>query len=88
MHQHGLTDMAEEPESLVPVYLRRIDGRQEKMEVLLADHAQRLNRIELSTVRLLHNQAADAEGVALIQIQVDRMRAEIDRIKRRLDLTD
>ena len=88
MHQHGLTDMAEEPGNLVPVYLRRIDGRQEKMEVLLADHAQRLNRIELSTVRLLHNQAADAEGVALIQIQVDRMRAEIDRIKRRLDLTD
>jgi hypothetical protein len=80
--------MAEEPESLVPVYLRRIDGRQEKMELMLADHAQRLNRIELPTVRLLHNQAADAEGVALIQIQVDRMRAEIDRIERRLDLTD
>ena len=80
--------MSEEPENLVLVYLRRIDGRQERMEAMLADHGQRLSRIEFANARLLGNQGADAEGAALQHLQIDRMRAEIDRLKRRLDIVD
>lgn len=44
--------------------------------------------MELEKMRMRRDQGADAEGIALMQIQIDRMRGEIDRIKRRLDLAD
>jgi len=53
---------------------------------MLREHGLRLNRIETG-VAGLRDQAGDAEAIAQVQAQVDRLRDEIERIKRRLELT-
>ena len=75
-------------ENLVLEHLRAIRSdvgvlREDMREVKL-----RLNELQASTVGLRRDQALDAEASAHLQAQFDRLREEVERIKRRLDLAD
>ncbi|MGQ9370074.1 hypothetical protein [Azospirillum sp. ST 5-10] len=80
--------MSDEPENLVLVHLRRIDQRQEPMEGLMIEMLSRLNDQGRMIAGLRRDQAGDAETVVHLQAQMDRLREQIDRINRRLDLAD
>ncbi|MQX34971.1 hypothetical protein [Roseospira navarrensis] len=73
--------MADDPENSVLVYLRRMDAKIDGVQETLKEHAFRLSRIEHSLNRIRQDMATDAEAGVLMQ-------AQIDRIDRRLDLTD
>ena len=52
------------------------------------EHGVRLTEIAGSVAGLRRDQALDAEVSAHLAARVDRLRDEVDRIKRRLELTD
>ena len=66
--------MAEEPDNLVLVYLRRID---EKLDRLIDD-------VQDLKVRV----TALEEGQAGINRRLDRLELRVERIERRLDMVD
>jgi chromosome segregation ATPase len=78
--------MTDEPENLVLVYLRRMDQRQERMEQHLVEIRARVSDLSRSA-GLRRELASDAENVSHIQAQLDRLRDEMERVKRRLDIT-
>jgi len=66
--------MADEPDSLVRAWMRRLDGRLDKIDERLAEVIERMNQIEGT--------------VASVSRRVDRIDLRMDRIERRLDLVD
>ncbi|MBI5121774.1 MAG: hypothetical protein HZA67_12275 [Rhodospirillales bacterium] len=75
-------------ENLVLEHLRAIRAdvgvlREDTREVKL-----RLNELQASTAGMRRDQALDAEVSAHLQAQFDRLREDVDRIKRRLDLAE
>ncbi len=66
--------MADEPDSLVLNILRRIDGKMDRV----IDDVHDL-KVRMSSV---------AEGLAGVNRRLDRMDLRVDRIERRLELTD
>lgn len=80
--------MADEPENLTLRYLRRIDERTTRIEETQIEHGERLTTIERMLASLRREQALDAKVRAALETRVDRLAAEINRIKRRLDLAD
>jgi predicted nucleic acid-binding Zn-ribbon protein len=80
--------VVEEPENIVLVYLRRIDLNVKDLQRGQSEIMNRLNRLEEGVARVRRDQANDAETVAHLQAQVDRLREQIDRINRRLELVD
>ncbi len=71
--------MSSEPDNIVLIYLRRIDGRLERIEADMSDMKHRMGHIEESTATL-------ATGYAGLQIRMDRIENRPDRIERRLDM--
>jgi septal ring factor EnvC (AmiA/AmiB activator) len=51
-----------------------------------SEHGRRLLTIESGIASLRREQAGDAETVVNVQAQIDRLREEVQRIKRRLEL--
>ena len=80
--------VAEEPENIVLIYLRRIDANVQDLQRGQAEHARRLTRIEAEIGSLVRERGDDMEDRAHIQAQVDRLREDMNRIKRRLDIID
>jgi septal ring factor EnvC (AmiA/AmiB activator) len=80
--------MADEPENLTLRYLRRIDERTTRIEETQIEHSERLTTIERMLASLRREQALEAEARAALETRIDRLAAEINRIKRRLDLSD
>jgi hypothetical protein len=71
--------MADEPENLTLVYLRRID---EKLDRLVDDVGELRQR-----VTSLDEQAARIRGdMVAMNSRIDRVQGRLDRIERRLDL--
>jgi archaellum component FlaC len=66
--------MAGEPENVVLILLRRIDERTERMSDDLQDLKIRMTSVE--------------EGLAGVNRRLDRLDGRVDRIERRLELTD
>ncbi len=64
--------MADEPDNLVLVYLRRLD---EKVDRLIDD-------VQDLKVRMTHVE----EGLAGVNRRLDRLEVRVERIERRLDL--
>ncbi|MEC9356538.1 MAG: hypothetical protein VX836_01560 [Pseudomonadota bacterium] len=75
-------------DNLVHEHLRHIRSTVDRIDLTQQDHGHRLNRIEATTASLRREQAGDAESVAHLQAQFDRLREELERIKRRLDLVE
>jgi hypothetical protein len=80
--------MSDEPDNLTLVYLRRLDGKMDGMNETLHEVLLRLARLEAGQARIRRDQGSDAEYVAQLRAEVDRLGKEVDRINRRLDLTD
>ena len=66
--------MVDEPESLVLVYLRRIDSKVDRLSEDMSDIKIRLTSVE--------------EGLVGVQRRIDRLETRVDRIERRLDLVE
>jgi predicted nucleic acid-binding Zn-ribbon protein len=66
--------MVDEPDNIVLMYLRRMD---EKLDRLLDD--VRDLKVRMTAVE---------EGVAGVNRRLDRLEVRVDRIERRLELTD
>jgi hypothetical protein len=80
--------MADESDNLVLVYLRRIDETVSGLRGDVQELKVRQNDTHTAVLAVRRDQVQDAEIVAHLQAQVDRLREEIDRIKRRLELHD
>ena len=66
--------MADEPDNIVLALLRKIDQRTERMADDLQDLKVRVTAME--------------EGLAGVNRRLDRLEIRVDRIERRLELTD
>ena len=66
--------MAQEVDNVVPVMLRKIDERTDRMASDLQDLKTRVTSIE--------------EGLAGVNRRLDRLDNRVERIERRLELTD
>jgi len=66
--------MAAEPDSLVLVYLRRIDEKVDRLTAVVHDLKSRMTALE--------------ENLAGVQRRIDRLELRVERIERHLDLVD
>ena len=66
--------MANEPDNIVLVMLRKIDQRTERMADDLQDLKMRVTAVE--------------EGLAGVNRRLDRLEVRVERIEKRLELTD
>lgn len=66
--------MADEPDNIVLALLRKIDQRTERMADDLQDLKVRVTAVE--------------EGLAGVNRRLDRLELRVDRIERRLELSD
>jgi archaellum component FlaC len=66
--------MANEPDNMVLVYLRRIDERVARLAEDMGDMKVRMTSVE--------------ESIVGLQRRMDRLEQRIERIERRLDLTE
>ncbi len=66
--------MAKEPENVVLILLRKIDERTERMASDLQDLKTRMTSVE--------------EGLVGVHRRLDRLEGRVERIERRLELTD
>ena len=80
--------MVDEPENLVLVYLRRIDSKIDALTYEVRELKERVSALELGQAALRKEIAFLAETDARMQISMDRMREDLSRIQRRLDLTE
>jgi hypothetical protein len=74
--------------NLVLEHLRAIRADLTEMRDMQREHGLRLTRIETAVVGLRRDQAADAETVVHFETRLDRLRDDVERIKRRLDIQD
>jgi hypothetical protein len=75
--------MSGEPENLMLVYLRRLDG---KMDRLIEDMRDLKHRVTTLEIQIGQQAATEGSHYAGLAIRMDRMSNDIDRIKSRLDL--
>ncbi|MFN3931675.1 MAG: hypothetical protein ACK4JY_07995 [Brevundimonas sp.] len=78
--------MADDPDNLVLVYLRRIDAKVDAMAQDIRELKERVSSLEVAVASVRRDIAVLAETDARLQNAVDRMRDDIGRIQRRLDL--
>lgn len=78
--------MADDPDNLVLVYLRRIDSKVDAIAQDIRELKERVSSVEVAVASVRRDIAVLAETDARLQNAVDRMREDIGRIQRRLDL--
>ncbi len=78
--------MVDDPDNLVLVYLRRIDAKVDAMAQDIRELKERVSSLEVAVASVRRDIAVLAETDARLQHSVDRMREDIGRIQRRLDL--
>jgi len=66
--------MAQEPDNIVLVYLRRIDQKLDRLIEDVSDLKTRMTAVE--------------EAIVGIHRRIDRLEMRVERIERRLDLTE
>ena len=79
--------MGDQP-NLALDHLRAIREDLAGVRMTLAEHGQRLRGIEMAQIRERRDRPDDAETVAHLQVQVDRLSGDVNRIKRWLDIVD
>ncbi len=77
--------MADDPENLTLVYLRRLDSKLDQVMDLQRDHGRRLTALEIAVGNLA---ATEMNHYANSATRADRTDERLDRIERRLDLKD
>ena len=71
--------MSDTPDNLILVYLRRLDGKMDRLSDDVADVKRRMTSLETKVVLLHGDFAAQSE-------RIDRIETRLERIERRLDL--
>ena len=69
-------------------HLKRFQATLERIEGRLDELTVRQTETHTAVLGLRRDQVDDAEVVAHLQVQLDRMRSRLDRIERRLELTN
>jgi hypothetical protein len=77
--------MSDAPDNLMLVYLRRLDGKVDQVIDTLRDHGRRLTAVEVAVGNLAATEMAHYANLAM---RVDRTDERLDRIERRLELSE
>ena len=77
--------MSDGPESLVLVFLRRLDGKVDRIAVDVQEVKTRMTSVEQQVANLA---ATQASHYAILSTRLDRVESRLDRIERRLDLVE
>ena len=80
--------MADEPENPMLVYLRRIDAKIDGVAAEVREVRDRVTAVEIGLAGIRRDIGALAETDARLQASVDRLRDEMTRVNRRLDISD
>ena len=80
--------MTTEPINLVLEILRDMRRDMGEMRDILREHTVRLNELAIGQAGIRRDMAHDSEVNAHLAARVDRLRDDVDRIKRRLELVD
>ena len=80
--------MADNVENMMLELLKRIQGTLETLTNRVEELGVRQTETHTSVLGLRRDQVNDAEVSAHLQVQMDRMRSRLDRIERRLELTN
>jgi len=80
--------MVDDPDNIVLVYLRRIDAKVDAVALDIRELKERMSAVEIGLSAVRRDIAHLAETDARLQFAMDRMRDDINRIQRRLDLTE
>ena len=78
--------MSGEPEGLVLVFLRRLDGKMDRLTDEVAELKSRMTLQEPGLVNVRSEILGLHQGLASQQVAFDRISTRLDRIERRLDL--
>ncbi len=78
--------MSSDPENLTLVFLRRIDAKIDTLALDLRELKERVSGVEIGLTSVRRDIAGLAETDARLQVSLDRMRDDVGRIQRRLDL--
>jgi hypothetical protein len=80
--------LADEPENPMLVYLRRIDAKIDGVAAEVREVRDRVTAVEIGLAGIRRDIGALAETDARLQASVDRLRDEMTRVNRRLDISD
>ena len=80
--------MSDPVENLMLEHLKRFQATLERLETRIEELAVRQTETHTAVLALRRDQVSDAEVAAHLQVQLDRMRNRLDRIERRLELTN
>ena len=78
--------MSGEPETLVLVYLRRLDAKMDRVIEAIQDPKHRVTSLEMSMTRVSADISDIRSDYAGLQVRMDRIETRLDRIEPRLDL--
>ena len=80
--------MAENVDNLMLEHLKRFQATLERIENKIGELTTRQNETHSAVISLRRDQAQDAEVSAHLQVQLDAVRERLDRIERRIELTN
>ena len=80
--------MVDDVENLMLGHLKRFQATQEQTNHWLQELTTRQADTHAAVLSLRRDQLNDAEVMPHVQVQTDRVRERLQRIERRLDLTD
>ena len=75
--------MSDQPESLILVYLRRLDANVDWLREAIADLKQRMTALEIQVSQHI---ATVASHYASVAIRLDRIEQSLDRLERHPDI--
>ena len=78
--------MSDAPDSLILVYLRRVDAKLDRLGEDVRDLRTRVSAVESGLNAVRRDLVVLAEADARLQVSVDRQGERLDRIERRLEL--
>ena len=80
--------MAEVTLEMLGVMMQRVLDNQRSHDEKFKEVIGRLSQVELAVSALHRDSALQAENAAMLHARIDRLTDRIERVERRLDLTD
>lgn len=80
--------MADVNLEMIQTMLQRVIDTQREHGEVLGEHTRRFSHLETMVAGQRREAASDAEQLVHLELRFDRLRDDIDKIKRRLDLGD
>ena len=80
--------MSGKVENLMLEHLKRFQATLERIENKISELTMRQNETHSAVIGLRRDQAQDAEVSAHLQVQLDAVRDRLDRIERRIEITN